>query len=97
LRLKDVPSAEKLLIEALETAGPKDLAQINYDLASVARRKGEVQKARRLGELALEQFARLGRERDVRKCQELLDRLSRQCIETTDQAEREEGHQTDEE
>ncbi|HUV95587.1 MAG TPA: NB-ARC domain-containing protein [Anaerolineae bacterium] len=97
LILKDVPSAEKFLIEALETAGPKDIAQINYDLAQVARRKGEVQKAQRLGELALEQFARLGRERDVGKCQELLDRLSRQYVETSEQVEREEGLQTDEE
>ena len=97
LRLKDVPSAKKLLIEALETAGPKDVAQINYDLALVAERKGEVQEARRLGELALEQFTRLGRKGGVRKCQKLLDRLSRRSIQPTDQTEREEGHQADEE
>jgi tetratricopeptide (TPR) repeat protein len=95
LRLKDVPSAKKLLIEALETAGPKDVAQINYDLALVAERKGEVQEARRLGEIASEQFARLGRERGVQRCQKLLDRLSRRSIQPTDQTEPEEGHQAD--
>lgn len=93
LRLKDVPSAEKLLIEALKTAGPKDMAQINYDLAVVAERRGEVEEARSLCELALEQFARLGRQRGVQRCQKFLDRLSRRSIEPANQMEREEGRQ----
>ena len=97
LRLKDVPSAKRLLIEALETAGPKDVAQINYDQALVAEREGEVQEARRLGEVASGQFARLGRERGVRRCQKLLERLSRGSIQPTDQTEPEEGRQADEE
>jgi hypothetical protein len=75
LRLGDNQSAGELLNQAKKIAGPKDLAGVNYGLALVAERKGDTQEARYLGELALEQFARFGREGYMRRCKELLERL----------------------
>jgi hypothetical protein len=84
LDLNDRPLAEELLTEALDTTGPKDLPRINYGLALVAEQKGEVREARRLAELASEQFARLGRKGYVRECQKLLRRLPMQAVEPAD-------------
>lgn len=75
LKLDDVASAEKFLAEASASAGKKDWPWINYRLAMVAEEKGELQEARHLCTLALEQFIRLGLERGVQGCQELLARL----------------------
>lgn len=75
LKLNDLASAEKFLGEALATAGQKDMAWINYELAAVAEKKGELQEAKRLGSLALEQFIRLRLERGAKECRELLARL----------------------
>jgi tetratricopeptide (TPR) repeat protein len=97
LELNDNPLAEELLIQALEIAGPKDLAWVNYGLALVAERKGEVQEARRLGELASEQYTRLGREGGVRRCQKLLNRLPQKTVDPTDHESQKGGNQLNEE
>jgi hypothetical protein len=76
LLLQDTASAEKFLVQALATgAGLKDRAWINYELAGVAEQKGELREARRLCELALEQFTQLGIQSGVQHCQQLLGRL----------------------
>jgi tetratricopeptide (TPR) repeat protein len=96
LRLHDVALAEEFLSQALETAGPKDVALVNYGLARVARRKGEVQEAWRLCELALQQYTRLGRERGVQRCQKFLDRLPLHTVEPAGHTERVERDQANE-
>jgi len=78
LLLNDIASAEKLLIQALVNAGSKDRAWINYELAAVAERRGELQEARHLCDLALEQFTRLGLQAGIQYCQQLLDRLQKE-------------------
>jgi tetratricopeptide (TPR) repeat protein len=75
LLLEDTTAAEKFLIQALASAGPKDVAWNNYELAAVAEQKGELREAQRLCKLALEQFAQLGVQRGVQYCQQLLARL----------------------
>jgi tetratricopeptide (TPR) repeat protein len=87
LRLDDIVLAEKRLLLASKTAGPKDLAVVNYGLARVAKRKGKVQEARRFCESAREQFARVGREGGMRRCQRFLDRLPLHTVEPTDNDE----------
>jgi hypothetical protein len=77
LRLNDIESAEKFLAEASASAGRKDWSWINYTLAIVAKRKGNLQEAQHLGALALEQFTRLGVEEGLRGCKRFLARLSR--------------------
>jgi len=97
LKFNDVPLAEDFLSQALEIAGPKDLALVNYGRARVAKRKGEMQEARRLCELALEQYARLGREGRKRQCQRFLDHLPLHAGDPTDcgkQEDRNEAHGT---
>jgi tetratricopeptide (TPR) repeat protein len=75
LQLNDIASAEKLLVQALAGAGKQARGWINYDLAVVAEQKGELQKARHLCTLALEQLDRLGLESGVQKCKGLRARL----------------------
>jgi LuxR family glucitol operon transcriptional activator len=75
LLLEDTAAAEKFLVQALASAGQKDVVWINYELAVVAEQKGELREARRLCKLALEQFAQLGVQRGVQHCQQLLARL----------------------
>jgi len=77
LQLNDIASAEKFLAEASATAGQKDIAWINYEWAVVAEKRSELQEARHLCTLALEQFTRLGHESGVQECQELLARLQK--------------------
>jgi tetratricopeptide (TPR) repeat protein len=75
LQLNDIASAEKLLVRALAGAGQQDMAWINYGLAVVAERKGELQEARHLCILALEQLTHLGHQSGVQYCRQLLARL----------------------
>ncbi len=75
LKLNDMASAERSLERATVNAGPKDVALINYSLALIAERKRDWQETRRLCELALEQYTRLGMEGEVRACNDLLARL----------------------
>jgi tetratricopeptide (TPR) repeat protein len=77
LELDDIASAERFLIQALVSAGPKDLASINYGLALVAEQKGERREARHLCELAIEQFGRLGMEERLQRARQQLARLQR--------------------
>jgi tetratricopeptide (TPR) repeat protein len=90
LRFDNDMAAQTFLTQALEIAGPGHLAGVHYGLALVAERKGEVEEARRLCQLASEQYARLGREGGVQKCQKLLARLSGQAARPLDQDEWEE-------
>jgi len=77
LLLKDTAAAEKFLARALTTAGAKDVAWINYELAADAEQKGEIREAHHLCTLALEQFSQLGFKRGVEHCQQLLARLQK--------------------
>jgi len=75
LKLDDVASAEKYLIEASAGAGKKDRPWIIYEWAVVAEKKGKWSEAQDLCTRALEQFTRLGYEIGAQECQELLNRL----------------------
>jgi tetratricopeptide (TPR) repeat protein len=71
----DVASIGKLFVQAMDTAGPKDMAWINYGLALVAEKRGESLEARHFGELALKQFTKLGMESETQDVRQLLARL----------------------
>jgi hypothetical protein len=71
----DVASVEKLFVQAMASAGPKDIASINYGLALIAEKTGKPLEARHFGELALEQLTRLGMESEAQDVQQLLVRL----------------------
>jgi LuxR family glucitol operon transcriptional activator len=75
LKLDDITSAGRFLAEASAGAGKKDWPGINYSLAAMAEKKGELKEAQHLCLLALEQFTRLGQERGMQGCRELLTRL----------------------
>jgi hypothetical protein len=76
LMLNDVTSAEKYLSQAWTSAGKVGKSRINYQWAVVAEHKGELQEARRLCILALEQFTRLGHENGIQECQRFMARLN---------------------
>jgi tetratricopeptide (TPR) repeat protein len=76
LKLDDVASAEKYLVEASVRAGKKDWPWINYEWAVIAKKKGELGKARDLCTDALERFTGLGQESGIQGCRELLASLS---------------------
>jgi len=71
----DVASIEKIFIQAVASAGPKDMAWINYGLTLVAEKKGESVEACRFGRPALEQFTKLGMESEAQSVKQLLARL----------------------
>ena len=73
--LKISAVAENFPVKALERGAPKDVAGAHYGLGLVAERKGELQAARRWGELAVEQFTRLGAANGLQESQELLAHL----------------------
>ncbi len=75
LKLNDVSSAENFLVQAQVTAGQKDMAWINYELAVIAEKKGDLQEAWRLCALALEQSIHLGLKGVAQECRDLLARL----------------------
>jgi hypothetical protein len=78
LRLKDVDSAEKFLLEASTVKGKnnKDLPWLNYRLALLAEKKEEWKKAHDLASLAREEFARFGYSlQRIKMCEDLLGRL----------------------
>jgi LuxR family glucitol operon transcriptional activator len=75
-RLGDITAAEDYLSEALSAAVEESsMARINYNRAQVARKMGELQKARGLANLALEQYIHVRRRSGIRACRRLLDRL----------------------
>jgi hypothetical protein len=75
IQLDDLKSAKGYLAQVPVGAGKKDAAWNNYELARIAEREGEIQKAIRLCELALKQFTQLRSKSGVRRCQQLLARL----------------------
>ena len=79
LKLDDITSAEEYFVQVLASAQRNEIAMArsNYGLALVAEQKDELQEARHLCELALEQFTRLGLESGVQDTQQLLARLQR--------------------
>ncbi len=77
LRLGDLVAAENYLGQALKGAGKRDLPWINYELAVVAEKQGELQESRRLVTIALGQFIHLERETEIQNCREFLARLPR--------------------
>ncbi|MBN1657562.1 MAG: AAA family ATPase, partial [Anaerolineae bacterium] len=74
LELHDLVSAEKYLAQALVGDWPKERAWANYRLALIAEQRGEMQEARHLCQLALQQLNWLGMS-NVQEVQKLLARL----------------------
>ncbi|MCP4543648.1 MAG: hypothetical protein GY832_41575 [Chloroflexi bacterium] len=77
LRLGNLVAAENYLGQALVGAGKRDLPWINYELAVVAEKQGELQESRRFATMALGQFVHLERETEIQNCREFLARLPR--------------------